>query len=161
MSNQQLISREIQRLHDFFTAWFNGTIAEAEYDRQCGNHLSKNFLNVQPGGARLTREVFNAAIKSGYGANPDFKILTRNAEIREILVDGKLWLVTYEEYQKGAKSSANHNARFSTLLIEQRGEGGNLEGTIHEGTDQVGYLWHHIHETWLPADHHGPEYFEF
>jgi len=146
-SELKLIAAEIQRLHDFFTLWFNGTIDEAAYDNECGNHLSENFLNVQPGGARLNREVFNAAIKGGYGANPDFKILTRNAEIRETLDQGRLWLVTYEEYQRGAKSSANLNARFSTLLIERRGAGD--------------YLWHHIHETWLPEDHHAPHLFEF
>ena len=141
------IANEIGRLHDFFTSWYNGTCEQSTYDTECGNHLSANFLNVQPGGARLNREVFGAAIKGGYGVNPAFKILTRNAEIRAELETGKIWLVTYEEYQKGAKFSPNHNARFSTLLIERRADND--------------FLWHHIHETWLPEDHHAPHLFEF
>ena len=155
MSNddRDAIAAEITRLHDFLSRWYNGNVDNTDeiFNAHCSDHLSADFLNVQPGGARLTRAVFNAVIKGGYGANPDFKTHIRNVEIRLQLEAGRFWLVTYEEYQRGAKSSAPLNARFSTLLIEKQDDG--------VGTNT--FLWHHLHETWLPEDHHGPELFEF
>lgn len=143
------IEAEIKRLHEFLANWFNGTLPAGDdiYADHFGDHLSADFVNIQPGGARLNRDQLNKAIIAGYGKNPDFKILIRNVEIRAVMDGGALIFATYEEYQKGARNSHAYNARVSTLLIEKRKAGG--------------FMWHHIHETWLPEDHHGPEMFEF
>ena len=54
--------------------------------------------------------------------------------------------MNYEELQKGAKNSNPNNMRkTSVLLLREEGKGGDKK---EKG--KSGWVWHHIHETWVP-----------
>lgn len=141
--NESEITAEITRLHDFFTQWFAGTIANDNdtFDREVGDALVDGFVNIQPAGTMLSRDVLLDQIRSGHGKNPAFNINVENVRLHHHLSDGVL-LVTYEEYQQGAKNSASENGRLSTALLRPVDE-------------RFEWLW--VHETALPAENTPPQ----
>ncbi len=127
------VRREVVELHEFFVSWFNGSIDREELEPRFLSHLSADVEFISPDGVALGREQLKAGFEAAYGANLDFKIEIRDVKILKQF--GEIMLVTYTEWQKGARASAQpQNARITTALIEM---GSRL-------------TWHHIHETWLP-----------
>lgn len=132
------VAAEITALHDFFSDWFAAKVPpdDALFEQNIGRRLIPGFFNIQPSGSLSTRQSLIDQIKSGYGSNPEFEISVGNVEIHHHL-DDQTVLVTYEEYQRGAKKSATSNARISTALLRQK----------------TGYFeWLSVHETWLPEN---------
>ncbi len=137
------IAAEITRLHDFFTRWFAGTIENDDglFDTAVSNHLVEGFVNIQPAGTMLERDILLEQIRFGYGKNPAFNISVENVCLHHHM-PGDILLVTYEEYQTGAMNSAPENGRLSTALL--RPVNGKFE-----------WLW--VHETALPPKGSKPE----
>ena len=135
--NELEIAAEITRLHDFFTHWFAGTIenSNALFDTEVSDCLVDGFVNIQPAGTMLSRDILLEQIRSGYGKNPAFNISVENVRLHHHMPGGIL-LVTYEEYQQGAMNSAAENGRLSTALLKP------VDGKFE-------WLW--VHETALPA----------
>ena len=141
--NESEIAAEISRLHDFFTQWFAGTIANRDdiFDREVGDTLVDGFVNIQPAGTMLSRDELLEQIRSGHGKNPAFNISVKNVRLHHHL-PGDIRLVTYEEYQQGAMNSAPENGRLSTALLRSVDE-------------HFEWLW--VHETALPAENTPPQ----
>lgn len=128
---------EIEHVHAFISAWFRGEVTRdaALFDAQLAARLDSALVNIQPSGQALTRAELVNGIRSGYGGNPKFRIDIDNVVVR--FADNDLALVTYVEYQRGAKNTVPaDNRRVSTVLF--RG--------VQEGAAPV---WLHIHETGL------------
>ena len=138
---EETIGREIEALHEFFVEWFAGTCerSDALFESAMGPRLSDGFVLIQPSGKRFDRNGIMAAIASGYGNNPTFRIAIRNLVVCD---QGAGWvLVTYEEWQRNAlNSEPSDNGRVSTALFHQT------------PTAPGGLLWQHVHETWLPTE---------
>ena len=130
---QDDVREEIEDLHRFFVAWFNGTAQPEELDEVFVPRLDDAAHYVTPDGHRLGRDALIAMLRQAHGGNPDFRIQVRDVEVRRQL--GEHLLVTYTEWQKGAKASRpSDNARVTTALL----------------TGAKPFRWLHIHETWLP-----------
>ena len=130
---QDAVRHEVEELHRFFVAWFNGTVEQGSLDAVLLPRLDDRMLFVSPDGDRLWREDIMSVFRRAFGTNPAFRIQIRDVEIlREI---GDHLLVTYSEWQKGAGASSRpENARFTTALL----------------TKEQPFRWLHVHETWLP-----------
>jgi hypothetical protein len=141
--NVSEIAAEITRLHDFFTQWFAGTIANDNdvFDREVSDTLVDGFVNIQPAGTMLSRDLLLEQIRSGHGKNPAFNISVENVRLHHHL-PGDILLVTYEEYQQGAMNSASENGRLSTALLRP------VDGRFE-------WLW--VHETALPPENTPPQ----
>jgi hypothetical protein len=137
------IATEISRLHNFFTQWFAGAIPDDEsmFDREVGDTLVDGFVNIQPAGTMLSRDILLEQIRSGHGKNPAFNISVENVRLHHHL-PGDILLVTYEEYQQGAMNSASENGRLSTALLRP------IDGRFE-------WLW--VHETALPKENTHPQ----
>jgi len=132
------IEGEIARLHAYFVVWFAGSCAKdrAQFDANVTLHLGHEFELIAPGGGRHGRAAIADAIYAAHATNPAFQIAIRAFSPR--MACGELVLVTYEEWQKGAKSSTPpENGRISSALFR---------------VGEAKLEWVHIHETWLPAE---------
>ncbi|MEM9191233.1 MAG: SRPBCC domain-containing protein [Myxococcota bacterium] len=141
------VVEEVRALHEFFVAWFSGTTEKSPEVFNAGlpDRLAEDFALVQPAGDLLSRGHLLAAIESGYGNNPDFRIAIRNVVVRRTF-DNHV-LATYEEWQRAARSSTPpDNARVATALFSV--------------TDDR-LQWLHVHETWLPAHRISVDVFDF
>ncbi|MGI9386123.1 MAG: hypothetical protein ACR2OX_01710 [Methyloligellaceae bacterium] len=150
MNTQKRIAEEIAALHVALADWLSGRCPRdgGFFQREFRDRFHTNFFNIQPAGMLLTRADLLNALDNGYGRSPEFRICVREVKVHQALNDGHLILATYEAYQTGAvNSDRSDNARFSSALVEQLGEG-------H-------FLWHAIHETWLPEEKHDAENFRF
>lgn len=144
------VESEIKRLHRFLEDWLSGSApqTDAAFAEGLTDSLHPAFVNIQPAGIPLGRDLLLDQIRDGHGASPDFRIRIDNVEVRQTLDQGGTILATYEEYQKGARNSArSNNARLSSALF-QREASGRL-------------VWLHVHETWLPEANHDPANFRF
>ncbi len=141
------ITNEITRLHDYFTNWFAGKTDgdSRSFDKYVRNHLAPEFVNIQPSGKMSNRDELLQQIQAGYGRNRAFCIRVGKVQIHQKL-PGDIYLVTYEEYQRGAQNSRPENARLSTALLRLVGDG---------------FEWLWVHETWLPQDQITSEMFDF
>ena len=94
------IAAEITRLHNFFTQWFAGAIPDDEsiFDREVGNALVDGFVNIQPAGTMLSRDLLLEQIRSGHGKNPAFNISVENVRLHHHL-PGDILLVTNKTLQ--------------------------------------------------------------
>lgn len=145
------VEAEIKTLHCFLEQWLNGTRPASQdlFDTEFADHLAPDFLNIQPAGIQLDRDFILQAIFKGHGTSPEFAIRIRNVEVRRLFENDNMVLAVYEEYQRGAlNSKPADNARISTALMLDRG-------------NTQRFRWLHIQETWLTADHHAPQNFEF
>ena len=140
MSNiilRQLVSAEIENLHVFFADWFSGRAPSSDeyFHENLERRLARDFVIIPPGGSLLGGAEISAMIRAAHGSNPKFRIAIRNIVIRR--QTGRYVLATYEEWQRHARNSnPPDNARLATVMLET-GEG---------------YIWHHLHETWLPRE---------
>lgn len=127
------IRHEIVDLHDFFTAWFNGTAQQDELEPRFLSRVHPGFTFIPPEGVVMTGEHLAAGFRQSHGSNKNFRIQIRDVVVRHEM--GNRVLATYTEWQTGAVRSENaDNARFSTVLLE-------LGEPI---------TWLHLQETWLP-----------
>ncbi len=126
---------EIEDLHAFFEAWFNGSIDQDQLDFRFLSHMSDDMVFVSTGGRTLGKADFRAAFQKSYGCNPKIRIQVRDVQIEHRI--GTTALVTYTEWQTGAgPDQTTKTGRISSALMDV----------------QPSILWHHIHETWLPDD---------
>lgn len=132
---QVKVRHEVERLHQFFVSWFNGTIAESTLQSDFLDRMSGDLVCILPGGVRLGLDELFPAIRDGFGSNPDFRIAIRDVKIHWVFDD--YVLATYEEWQRNALASKPpDNGRISTVLFR--------------GAERL--KWLHIHETWLPME---------
>ena len=132
------IATEVDRLHQFFVAWFSGTADNdpAVLERELLSALGPELRYVLPGGECLARATLAEGLGQAHGINPEFRI--KIDEVRLTASQGSLCVATYREWQRGAKNSAPENGRMSTAVFET------------DGAAPGGLRWLHIHETWLP-----------
>ena len=130
---EQDLREEVELLHRFFVRWFNGTAAPAELAEIFLPRMDVETYFVSPDGYRLERDGLVAMFEDAHGSNPDFRIAVR--EVRLLREIGDTLLITYSEWQRGARASArSENGRITSALIRR---------------DRP-FKWLHIHETWLP-----------
>ena len=124
---------EIEELHRFFVRWFNGTIEKGALEENFGARLHPDMHITFPDGTTLDRTTLLDGFAAAHASNKAFRIDIRGVKIVHEAVD--TLLVSYEEWQIGARSSEKPNtARISTTLLSR----------------QHPFVWFHIHETWLP-----------
>ena len=116
---------EVARLHRFFQQWFRGEVADMA---TCVESLAADFALVTPQGELLGKAEILEAIRGHHGREcSDFTIETVGRRCDRV---GGVHLVTYEEHQRGVRSTT----RVSTAAL----------------TEEAGlFLWHRVHETWL------------
>jgi len=138
------VRAEIEALHRFFVCWFNGTIEKEALEANFGARLHPDMHITFPDGNTLDRGTLLGGFANAHASNPAFRIDIRGVKIVHEGVD--TLLVSYEEWQIGAKSSEKPNtARISTALISK----------------QQPFVWFNIHETWLPDDTVSADPFDF
>ena len=138
------IRRDIVELHAFFVGWFNGTVAQEELTPRFLSRLDPDFVFISPEGRVMGVEDLAAAFQTGFGTNTAFKIQIRDVALRREI--GNTVLVTYTEWQIGAKASAQaNNARVTTALMEKGSP----------------FRWLHMQETWLPEEVRAASPFDF
>lgn len=139
-----VVRKEVESLHEFFVGWFRGTVAEDTFEAGFVSRMSPDITMIPPAGLVLSRDALAENLKTGYGKNPDFRIVIRNVVVRKVF-PGYV-LATYEEWQRGAQSSKPaDNARIATALF----------------TRSEPLTWLHLHETWMPPASTPPEAFDF
>lgn len=127
------VRAEVERLHDFFTGWFQGTIAADSFDSSIAACLHPKFENVQPAGHALTLESLLGALRRAHGSNPGFRIEVGDVRVLGEWPGAGLILAGYVEAQFGARNTVPaDNLRRSTVLFER------LDGRL---------IWRHVHET--------------
>ena len=135
---------EIEARHDFFTAWFNGSLPATDnaFANGLADHFHPDFEIVLPSGTVFDRGGILTSVRKAWGANPGFR-----ATVRDVRVLGewpleesgaRLILAMYVEDQSNARNTIPpDNLRHSTVLFERMG--GRL-------------IWRHLHETAFEAD---------
>jgi hypothetical protein len=121
---------EVVRLHRLFEAWFSGSddVVLGDFTDSLADH----FSIVSPAGLVLDRNGIVGAVVGSRGSGP-VDISIENAKIR---IDGRLTVGSYEEHQL---RDGVRTARLATVVMEV------------EQTAPGGWLWHIVHETWLPG----------
>ncbi|MFQ5994102.1 MAG: hypothetical protein ACE5K1_03330 [Acidiferrobacterales bacterium] len=135
------VLQEIINSHRFFEAWFSGQCegGDAYFSKHLLSRIAPDFHIVMPGGKLMSGKSLLGDIRKAYGTNPQFKIEIRNVVGRRLDKIGVLMLATYEEWQKNAlNSKPANNARLSSALFRR------------DPSVPNGFLWVHVHETWLP-----------
>ena len=118
---------EVARLHQFFQDWFQGVIEPDEF-ALCEQALADGFTIITPAGEIVERTEILEAIRIHRGGEPaDFQIRTVGRSCRRVR---GLHLSTYEEHQSGERSTV----RLSTAVL---------------GSQENGFVWHAVHETWI------------
>lgn len=141
---QDAVQNEIEDLHRFFVGWFNGTVDAPVFDAVFVPRMAPGMLFISPDGHRLERDALVEMLRAAGGTNPEFRIAVR--DVRILLETGEHLVVSYTEWQKGAQtSSRSENGRVTTALLKQNN--GALGGGTSGSPD---FIWHHVHETWLP-----------
>ena len=125
--------REIVELHDFFEAYFLGTIASTDVGR-LRLALSDDFTIVNPAGVTSSRDEVEAAIVAAHGHSADLRITISDARL--LVDDGDTLVARYVENHE-LSSGSNH--RLSTVVFRRDGGAPN------------GLRWCTVHETWLAA----------
>lgn len=133
MTTTKRVTKEIVDLHDFFTAWFNGTAEPDELEPKFLSRLHEKLVFIPPEGHLISGPMLREGFNNGYGTNPNFKIQIRDVSIKHEV--GKTVLATYTEWQTGSTLAEHaNNARVTSVLMDLG----------------VHVTWRHIHETWLP-----------
>jgi len=130
------ISAEIKRLHDFFVDWFNGVVPETEDQfKQFSTATSADFVIAHPSGELESIENLTSSLYNAYKKRLGLDIKVKNMCIRHKM--GDYYLATYEEWQL-EKGDTEWGGRLSSVLLSRNKQA------------PAGLLWHHVHETWLP-----------
>lgn len=112
------VRREVEELHVFFTAWFNGTAERSDLDARFISRIHPDLIFIPPEGTVLQAQHLRAGFEQAYGSNPDFRIQIRDVAVRFEASDQVL--ATYSEWQVGATMSAHpNNARFTSVLLRK------------------------------------------
>ncbi|SRR6266545_1590518 len=125
-------------LHQFFTDWISGKLPKDEtiFKKRLLDRVDQNLQLRMPGGAGFEHSGLTQMMYSLQGRNPGFAIKIRDVAIRHHI--GEVFVVTYEEWQRGAMDSGrSNNARYSTVVLREKG-------------DSFSVL--HVHETWFEDD---------
>ena len=130
---QDRVREEIEEVHGFFVDWITGETDEGALEKVFVPRIDDAMHFVSPDGNRLDRDELVAMFRRCHGANPDFRIAIRDVRILSEL--GDHLLATYQEWQRGAKTSAKpENGRVTTVVLSRESP----------------FRWLHVHETWLP-----------
>jgi hypothetical protein len=130
MDEVQLLSIEIERLHQFFEDWYAGV----------GDHLMEEFADslddafyiVSPRGDVLDKEGVVAMVH-GLGGHGGVEIRIRNVDLRLQHASG-IRIVRYEEHQRRPSESV-------TLI--------STVGLLPDAARPGGFAWLFVHETFL------------
>ena len=129
MSNEAF-AVEVVRLHDFFQEWFAGA-TDASLD-EFAKALAEDFAIITPHGSVHGRhEIIDIVERARNGNAVEISIASPT-----VLVDGELTVGTYEEHQT---LNGRTTARISTAVLSRYPDAPG------------GWLWHLVHETWLPG----------
>ena len=119
MSVQDRCAREIERLHDFFTNWFNGELEQTdEQFRQFDSVIADGFVLIDIHAARIARDELAESIWKHWGhpADEGKTMAIETDEVRVLHSADDLHLATYVERQRAGDES---NARRSTVLFRE------------------------------------------
>lgn len=127
--------QEVEALHDFFAAWFQGQLpaTEANFARFAGA-MHPDFHIIAPSGELTALPELAARLRTAHGRQPTIAIWTTNHRCH--FQFGDQALVSYEEWQS---NGATRTGRLSTALLQL------------DATAPAGIRWLHVHETWLPS----------
>ena len=128
--------REIDELHEFFEAYFLGTIDAAETGRLEAS-LAPDFTFIGPDGAEADRAGTIAAVTGGHAHTSSLKITITDARL---LVDSSDVVIC--RYVENHELADRTNHRVSTVVFSKDADGSN------------GLKWRAVHETWLPGGGH-------
>lgn len=121
---------EVTRLHDFFQSWFNGDDVLLE---EFADALAGDFVIISPDGNESTRkEIVEIVDRSRDSGHVDISIVAPR-----VIVGGDMTVGTYEEHQV-REGRATRRISTAVLSVEPSAPGG--------------WLWHLVHETWLPDE---------
>ncbi len=136
MRGSERVTQEIEALHAFFVAWFNGTVPETStyFEAGLGQRLDADFTLIQPSGKLLGGKSIVHGIRASYGRSQGFRIAIRDVRVLRQMND--VVLAVYQEWQINARAAGPaNNGRLSSVAF--RDDGDCLR-------------WLHVHETWLP-----------
>ncbi len=108
--------KEVEELHEFFQAWFNGNVDQTsgQYSR-FSDVLHADFLIIAPSGMQTDRTQLTGSLYMMHGKRPNLKIWIKNPVFR--LLSKTTAMVTYEEWQQ-EKEESPPQGRISTALFE-------------------------------------------
>lgn len=108
--------QEIEELHQFFQAWFNGDIDQttSQYARFT-DVLHADFSIISPNGMKTSRTQLTGSLYMMHGKRPDLKIWIEKPEFR--LLSNATAMLTYEEWQQD-NETATPQGRISTAIFE-------------------------------------------
>lgn len=129
MDFNQLISNEIEGLHNFFQQFFTGEIQQDTISR-FSLVLEDNFSLITPGGQLITRENILAMVKQSYDSRKNMRIWTNDIVTRSL--SNNLYVTTYQELQE--IEDGTKTVRLSTAIFR---------------IDEAKVTWIHVHETWV------------
>lgn len=137
MTDEARAIAEIERLHVFFTEWFQGSIPAGSLGPELAEALHQDFEYIMPSGTMLKRDKLLTSIGDMHGSNPAFRIEIREPRLVTSYASPSALLMTYVEAQFGAKASVPaDNLRRTSVVFDASGQR---------------LLWRYIHETALPA----------
>lgn len=129
------VRAEIEARHDFFTAWFNGTLpATAEvFANGLADHFHPDFEIVLPSGTVHDHDGILTPVRKAWGTNPGFRATVHDVRVLGEWPKVGLVMAAYVEDQSSARNTIPpDNLRHSTVLFERAG--GHL-------------IWRQLHET--------------
>mmetsp|Transcript_4335 Transcript_4335/g.5757 ORF Transcript_4335/g.5757 Transcript_4335/m.5757 type:complete len:131 (-) Transcript_4335:543-935(-) len=110
-------AREVEDLHEFFTAWYSGAERYDKMDEKEKDVAFQNFTHrfhpdfeyVMPSGKKFSKRMI-VNLRQVYGTSPDFKIKIENIKMKHVpFSGGRVISGTYKEFQTGAKNSTTNN----------------------------------------------------
>jgi len=126
---------EVEALHDFFAAWFQGQLANTEANfARFAAAMRPGFHMIAPSGQMTDLPELLIRLREAHGRQPTIQIWTTNHHCHFQFGDHAL--VSYEEWQS---NGTTRTGRLSTALLQL------------DATAPAGIRWLHVHETWLPS----------
>ena len=127
---------EVAELHAFFQDWFRGELPRTRSAFAAfADALGADFEIVSPDGHSSVREELLEALWELHGRESAAGLRIRVADVEPHAVAPGIWRCGYEEWhQRGGTA----RGRRSTALLEEAPDAPR------------GWLWLHVHETWLP-----------
>jgi hypothetical protein len=128
---------EIERLHRFFEAWFQGSLPrDPATFAACADALAPGFVQIDPQGRERERDGLLAALEAAHGCRAAAPFAIAIAEPRILLERDGLVLASYVERQH---SGATGTARRSTAVLAAA------------PAAPLGVAWLHLQETWIAS----------
>lgn len=128
--------REVDQLHAFFTAWYVGSLPKTkEAFLRVERSLDEEFNMVGPEGITLNRDEILGYIFDGHGTRTEGKFRIWIEAFQAVPLAESLILASYEEWVEGAREV---RGRASSAIMRASNKG------------PEGWVWIHLHETWLP-----------